>query len=127
MKKEGKENNGVRVFEAIREMMNLPTSMSQKKNKFKILIIAEKHTIGIALFKLLDNGEVKLLKSSGVFTVKSVSKNIKGILKSIKKECRADAKEQRKLLKEQKKEEKRKRREEKKAKKVKKTKKQKRK
>jgi len=104
MKKEEKNLNdrSVFLFDQIRKILNLPTTISKKKNKFKIIITTEKFKIGEILFKTLENTEVKIIKSNGIFAVKSVNKMIKSLVKEICKSVRTEAKKNRQLLKEEK-------------------------
>lgn len=104
MKKEEKNLNdrSVFLFDQIRKILNLPTTISKKKNKFKIIITTEKFKIGEIFFKTLGNTEVKIIKSNGIFAVKSVNKMIKSLVKEICKSVRTEAKKNRQLLKEEK-------------------------
>jgi len=93
-------DKAVFIFDKIRESLNLPTSLTQKKRKFKITITAEKYKIGEIIFKPTSASEVKVIKSNGIFSVKSIAKIVKSILKEIKKDAREQAKLLRKEMKE---------------------------
>jgi len=87
------------LFDSIRELLNLPTTITQKKKKFKISIVAENHKIGELSLKRLNTNELQILKTSGIFLVKSVAKAIRIQLKKIRKEIRAEKKAEKQALK----------------------------
>lgn len=92
MKKKDAVNNkdySVEIFDRIRELLNLPTTISKKNNKFKITISGEKIVIGTVVFKTLRDGVIQISKTTGLFkVVKAVTKEIKKLLKEIKKEVK---------------------------------------
>lgn len=89
------------VFDFLRETLNLPTTISQKKKKFKIDIVVENFKIGELSLKKLPSGELQVLKVKGIFKVSKIATLIKSQLKKIRKEIQLEKKAAKKALREE--------------------------
>lgn len=118
MVKETKDIKGVdpramMVFNKVRELLNLPTRIVEKKKVNHITVFAEKFEVGGLSFAIDEKtGNVLIGDMSGVFSLNAVWKSLRSFLREIRKNNRLLAKEERKAEKAKRKEERAKRKEE---------------